>query len=131
MTLAAAVPPLRQPEVEAVDFYWRPACVFCSSLRRGLERRGIALRPHDIWSDPDAAAVVRAAARGHETVPTVGIADEMLVNPRIVDVLDTLERVAPHLVSLPPPQAIKHRRLPASSVGPPDDRAHSRGMTNG
>ena len=111
MTLAAAATPPPKSEFDAVDFYWRRGCVVCSSLRRGLERRGIALRPHDIWSDPDAAAVVRAAARGHETVPTVGIGDEMMVNPRIVDVLDTLERVAPHLVPPPTPQAIKRRRL--------------------
>ena len=75
MTLAAAATPPPKSEFDAVDFYWRRGCVVCSSLRRGLERRGIALRPHDIWSDPDAAAVVRAAARGHETVPTVGIGD--------------------------------------------------------
>ena len=111
MTPAAAATPPPKSEFDAVDFYWRRGCVVCSSLRRGLERRGIALRPHDIWSDPDAAAVVRAAARGHETVPTVGIADEMMVNPRVADVLAALDRVAPHLVPPPAPPAIKQPPL--------------------
>lgn len=64
-----------------VVVYWRPGCGFCSSLRRGLERAGLPTREVDIWSDPDGAAQVRAAANGNETVPTVAIAGQFLVNP--------------------------------------------------
>jgi hypothetical protein len=50
-------------------------------LRRGLDKAGIATVDHDIWDDPDAAAVVRSHANGNETVPTVVIGDVGLVNP--------------------------------------------------
>jgi glutaredoxin-like protein len=64
-----------------VDVYWRPGCPFCASLRRGLRRRGVRVRLHNIWVDPDAAAVVRAATGGDETVPTVVVDGRALVNP--------------------------------------------------
>lgn len=64
-----------------VDVYWRPGCPFCASLRRGLRRRGITARWHDIWEDPEAAAVVRSATGGDETVPTVVVQGRALVNP--------------------------------------------------
>jgi mycoredoxin len=74
-----------------VAFYWRPGCGFCSSLRRKLERAGVTLELHNIWEDPEAAAVVRGAADGNETVPTVGIGGRYLVNPRAHVVLELLE----------------------------------------
>lgn len=64
-----------------VDVYWRPGCPFCASLRRGLRRRGVTARWHDIWADPDAAEVVRRATGGDETVPTVVVGGQALVNP--------------------------------------------------
>jgi glutaredoxin-like protein len=64
-----------------VDVYWRPGCPFCASLRRGLRRRGVTARWHDIWADPDAAEVVRRATGGDETVPTVVVDGQALVNP--------------------------------------------------
>ena len=88
----------------AVDFYTRPGCGFSARLHRGLERRGIPMRLHDIWSDPDAAATVRAAARGYETVPTVGFGGEMLVNPGVDEVVELLHRRAPHLVPAEAPR---------------------------
>lgn len=66
-----------------VDFYWRPGCPFCTMLKRSVTKRGIPVEYHNIWEDPDAAAVVRSATGGNETVPTVGIAGHMLVNPPI------------------------------------------------
>ncbi|MGA5191932.1 glutaredoxin domain-containing protein [Streptomyces exfoliatus] len=61
--------------------YWRPGCVFCLRLRLRLGAR--ARRAHwvDIWRDPEAAAVVRAATGGDETVPTVVVAGRAHVNP--------------------------------------------------
>ena len=87
-----------------VDFYTRPGCGFSARLHRGLEHRGIPMVLHDIWSDPEAAATVRAAARGYETVPTIGFGGEMLVNPGVDEVVDLLNRHAPHLVPPEPPR---------------------------
>lgn len=83
---------------DALDVYWRPGCPFCSSLKRSLKRRKVPMRFHNIWEDPDAAAVVRAAARGNETVPTVAIGGETLVNPTPQAVEALIERVAPGLL---------------------------------
>jgi glutaredoxin len=86
--------------IDAVHYYWRPGCPFCSMLRRGLDQAGIGTVDHDIWQDPQAAAVVRGFAGGNETVPTVVIGDVGLVNPSAREVGEHLARVAPHL--LPP-----------------------------
>ena len=89
---------------DALDVYWRPGCMFCASLKRSLRRRNIAVRLHDIWSDPDAAATVRAAAGGNETVPTVVIAGRSLVNPTATQVEQLLGEVAPQLLADVPPR---------------------------
>ena len=67
-------------------------------LRRGLEKRGIATIEHDIWSDADAAEVVRSFARGNETVPTVVIGDVGFVNPTADAIEEHLKNHAPHLL---------------------------------
>ncbi len=85
-------------DVVGVDLYWRSGCGFCSSLRRGLDKAGIERTEHDIWSDPEAAAVVRRVARGNETVPTVVIGDIGMVNPRAKQVVAVLGEHAPHLL---------------------------------
>jgi glutaredoxin-like protein len=74
------------PEVGAaraptVTVYWRPGCPYCASLRRGLQRAGLATAEVDIWSDPAAASFVRSHADGNETVPTVDVAGTVVVNP--------------------------------------------------
>lgn len=79
-------------------FYTRPGCGFSMRLRRQLDQAGVAYEPVDIWSDGDAAAVVRGVARGHETVPTLLLGDRAMVNPRLHEVLDVLEADAPHLL---------------------------------
>lgn len=68
------------PDV-AVQFYWRPGCMFCMMLERRLAKRGMRLEKHNIWEEPEAAARVRVAAGGNETVPTVFVGDRALVNP--------------------------------------------------
>ncbi|MFI0984246.1 glutaredoxin domain-containing protein [Streptomyces exfoliatus] len=72
--------------------YWRPGCVFCLRLRLRLGAR--ARRAHwvDIWRDPEAAAVVRAATGGDETVPTVVVAGRAHVNPAPAWLRDQLAR---------------------------------------
>ncbi len=87
--------------VTAVEFYWRPGCPFCIALRRRLRRRGIPVAPVNIWEDPDAAARVRDATGGDETVPTVFIGQRSLVNPSLSEVESTLLELAPDLVPKP------------------------------
>lgn len=70
--------PGEEPEVVV---YWRPGCGFCSSLRGSLARAGLPTREVNIWDEPEGAAVVRRAANGNETVPTVAVAGQVLVNP--------------------------------------------------
>jgi mycoredoxin len=75
-----------------VVLYARPGCPYCFMLRRGLRRRGVAFTEIDIWQDPAAAAAVRAVADGNETVPTVHVAGQWLVNPRAAVVQRLAER---------------------------------------
>ena len=63
------------PEIEVL---WRPGCPYCSRLRRDLARAGVVTVEHDIWADPAAAARVREATGGNETVPTVVVGDRAL-----------------------------------------------------
>lgn len=64
-----------------ITVYTRPGCPFCFMLRRGLRRRRVPFVEVNIWEHPDAAAAVRAVADGNETVPTVHVAGQWLVNP--------------------------------------------------
>lgn len=68
------------------EVYWRPGCPFCSRLRRGLARRGVDARWHNIWDEEDAREYVRTVNGGNETVPTVRIGDRALTNPRAAQV---------------------------------------------
>ncbi len=99
------------PTIDAIDFYSRPGCVISMVLHHALKRRGVPMRVHDIWSDPDAAARVRAAARGDETVPTIGIGTHALVNPRVSEVLGALELYAPLVVIQRPAATSVWQRL--------------------
>jgi glutaredoxin-like protein len=72
-------------------FYWRPRCGFCSSLRRELERNGVALEERNIWEDPASAAFVRRVTGGNETVPTVVVGDTAMVNPSAAEVVQLLQ----------------------------------------
>lgn len=70
-----------------VTVYWRPGCGFCHVLRRELDRAGVECTEVNIWEDPAAAALVRSAARGNETVPTVVVGNHAMVNPSAREVL--------------------------------------------
>ncbi|MEU2246686.1 glutaredoxin domain-containing protein [Streptomyces sp. NPDC019224] len=61
--------------------FWRPGCAYCLRLRFRLRRRARRLHWVDIWRDPEAAAEVRAANDGNETVPTVVVAGRPHTNP--------------------------------------------------
>jgi len=78
-----------------IAVYWRPGCLFCASLLRGLERSGLGFDRIDIWKDDPGAAFVRSVAGGSETVPTVRIGTVALVNPSAQDVLRTVAAELP------------------------------------
>jgi mycoredoxin len=80
--------------VDAVTFYWRPGCSFCTRLRHKLEAAAVPLREVNIWEDPQAAARVRSVAGGNETVPTVIVGSRALVNPSVGAVLAALNALA-------------------------------------
>ncbi|AGZ52079.1 glutaredoxin family protein [Mycobacterium kansasii] len=81
-----------------VVIYWRPGCPFCWRLRRALRRRRLPTREVNIWTDPEAAAVVRSIADGNETVPTVVVGDIAMVNPRPSEVIAAVRSRAPELL---------------------------------
>lgn len=83
----------------AVEFYWRPGCGFCMALRAHLERTGLPLHEVNIWEDDAAAARVREAAGGNETVPTVFVGPVAMVNPDIDQVLAAVREHAPELLA--------------------------------
>lgn len=68
---------------------WRPHCPFCSMLFRAIEREGLEVETRDIWSDDEARALLNERI-GCETVPSVLIGDELLVNPSIDELLAAL-----------------------------------------
>lgn len=84
-----------------VTLYWRPGCGFCARLMRELDHLGIYLERRNIWEDPDDAAFVRSVANGNETVPTVVVGAQVMVNPRGQDVVAALRRHAPDRVPGP------------------------------
>jgi glutaredoxin len=81
-----------------IDLYWRPGCGFCVMLQRQLDKLGIERVEHDIWENPDDAAIVRRHANGNETVPTVVIGDVGFVNPSAHDLVAYLLDRHPHLL---------------------------------
>lgn len=80
------------PTTPTVDFLWRPGCGFCAALHRRLTAAGVAMNEFNIWDDEDAAARVRAAAGGNETVPTVYVGEHSMVNPSLDEVLAAIEK---------------------------------------
>ncbi|QIS19922.1 glutaredoxin domain-containing protein [Nocardia terpenica] len=76
-----------QASAPVVEVYWRPGCPYCRRLLRSLRRTELRLREINIWADPGAAARVRSVAHGDETVPTVFINGEGMVNPSVREVL--------------------------------------------
>ena len=81
--------------------YWRPGCGFCSSLMRSLESAGVVYERRNIWEDPNAAAFVRQAANGNETVTTVSLGHSTWVNPSPRWLIPEVKLQAPELVQEP------------------------------
>ena len=73
-----------------LEVFWRPGCPYCAQLRQELDRRGVPGRWRNIWTDPKARAIVRAANAGNETVPTVRIGGRTMTNPTWADLAPLL-----------------------------------------
>lgn len=99
-------------DTSPVIVYWRPGCPYCMGLRRRLRQLGVRTTEINIWSEPDAAAVVRSVAGGNETVPTVVIGDTAMVNPSGPEVLEAARRLAPDALSPDGPLPASRRSLP-------------------
>ena len=76
-----------------VVVYWRPGCMYCARLRRGLGRVGRRARWVNIWQDAEARAFMRSVNDGNETVPTVVIDGRAHTNPDPALVRQRLEAV--------------------------------------
>ena len=83
---------------ETIDFYWRPGCGFCMSLERRMSDAQVPFRKLNIWEDDEHAAFVRSVANGNETVPTLRIGAQSLVNPSLGEVLETMRTETPELL---------------------------------
>lgn len=90
--LTTCSPDMTEPET--ITVYWRPGCGFCSNLLRRLDNSGIPHERVNIWDDPAAAARVRGITGGNETVPTVTVGAQALVNPRFREVRDLVDPAA-------------------------------------
>lgn len=84
--------------------YQRPGCGYCRRLHRSLASHGIAYESVDIWQDPDARAFVRSVANGNETVPTVRLGEDIMVNPDPGKLLTLIQDRAPSLMGVKPPR---------------------------
>ncbi len=89
---------LEAANADHIDLYWRPGCGFCMMLQRKLDKYGIERVEHNIWDDPNDAAIVRQHANGNETVPTVVIGDRSFVNPSAGELVAYLGVHHPHLL---------------------------------
>lgn len=82
-------------EHDEVVIYWRPDCVFCLDLLLRLKLTRLRYRKVDIRKDPGARAFVRSVADGNETVPTVVVAGQALVNPSKRQLIAVVRERAP------------------------------------
>ena len=79
-----------------VVIYWRPDCVYCLDLLLRLKFTRLRYRKVDIRKDADARAFVRSVADGNETVPTVVVAGQAMVNPSKRQLVEVAQARAPH-----------------------------------
>lgn len=70
---------------------WRPGCPFCSMLFRSMDRHEIEHDRRNIWEDEEARRLLSDRI-GCETVPSVLVGDELLVNPSVTELLGVLDR---------------------------------------
>jgi glutaredoxin len=79
-----------------VVIYWRPDCVYCLDLLLRLKFTRLGYRKVDIRKDAGARAFVRSVTDGNETVPTVVVAGQAMVNPSKRLLIEVARARAPH-----------------------------------
>jgi glutaredoxin len=82
-------------ERDDVVIYWRPDCVYCLNLLLQLRFTRLRYRKVDIRKDAGARAFVRVVADGNETVPTVVVAGQAMVNPSRRQLIEVARARAP------------------------------------
>ena len=82
-----------------VVIYWRPDCVYCLDLLLRLKFTRLRYQKVDIRKDAAARAFVRSVADGCETVPTVVVAGQALVNPSKRELIEVVQARAPHALA--------------------------------
>ena len=82
-----------------VVIYWRPDCLYCLDLLLRLKFTRLRYRKVDIRKDAAARAYVRSVADGCETVPTVVVAGQALVNPSKRELLEVVAARAPEALA--------------------------------
>ena len=56
-----------------VEIYTSPLCGYCMRAKRLLDKKGVAYRELDVWSDREAKAAMIQRADGRRTVPQIFI----------------------------------------------------------
>jgi hypothetical protein len=79
-------------------------------LRRGLRRAHVTVTEVNIWEELAGAAVVREIAGGNETVPTLVVGDQSLVNPSTRSAVEAIRTYAPELIGPVPDRGARRWR---------------------
>ena len=79
----------------AVKLYSAWWCGHCHRLKNQLQRAGIPYEEIDIENHPEVSARIAGQTGGNRVIPTVGIGDRLLVNPRVAEVEAALRREDP------------------------------------
>ena len=76
-----------------VIVYSTTHCGYCVRLKRQLEEAGVSYRSIDIDMNQHHGDRIAEVTGGPRTVPTVEVADHLIVNPSVGDVLRVLGAV--------------------------------------
>lgn len=72
-------------------------------LLRTLDKAGIVVELRNIWQDDEARSFVARHNQGSETVPTVAVGEEVVINPRPDAFVRDLRARYPELVGVVEP----------------------------
>lgn len=82
-------------ETASLTMYTTTWCGYCTRLKKGLEREGIAWKEVNIETDESAAQLVANVNNGNRTVPTLVFSDgSALTNPTVAQVKAQLATLA-------------------------------------
>ena len=76
-----------------LDVYGTNWCAATQMTRRYLDRLGVPYTYHNMDDDPEAARQVRWWTGGYQSHPTLQIGGNVLVEPSLEEIQDTLKRL--------------------------------------